>query len=149
MGRSWGTNLMIPNPSLLVAASDVPVPSGAKTTVLDSGASPLIAAGAGGGFFLLAHLTLEILLGATAPTAMVVTLDLNTAGANQDSYTVAPGILVNSATILVACTLYVPTSGTVWFPTGDRVLITVNPTAQAVTAKASGSRCVLALQQGL
>jgi len=149
MGRAWGTNLMIPNPVLLTAGSDVSVPAGGKTTVLDSGASPLIKTQAGGGFYLLAHLTLEILLGATAPSALVISLDLVTAGANQDTYTVTPGILANNATILAACTLYVPNSSTIWFPAGDEIQITANPTGQAVTVKASGSRCVLALQQGL
>jgi hypothetical protein len=149
MGRSWGTNLQIPNPALLVLGGDAAVPAGGKTTVLSYGSSPLLFVMAGGGFYLLAHLTLEITLGATAPSAIVVTLDLPTAGANQDTYTVTPSVLANSATILVSTTLFVATSGTIWFPTGDNPTITVNPTGQAVTVKASGSRCLLALQQGL
>jgi hypothetical protein len=149
MGRSWGTNLQIPNPALLTLASDTAVPAGGKTTVLQYGSSPLLFVMAGGGFYLFADLNLVILLGATAPSAMVVTLDLPTAGANQDTYTVPPAILVNSATIVVAATLFVPTSGTIWFPTGDNPTITVNPTGQAVTAKAVGTRATLALYQGL
>jgi len=148
MGRAWGTNLMNPNPSLLVAGTDVTCNAGVKTTVLDSGASPLIAAAAGGGFYLVLWTILEIVLGATAPSAIVVTLDLTTAGANQDSYTVTPDQLINSASIVVAPPLYVPTSGSIWYPTGDRVKVTVNPTGQAVTVRASGTRALLSLLQG-
>lgn len=149
MGRSWGTNLQIPNPALLTLATDATCGAGTKTTVLQYGSSPLLFAQAGGGFYLLAHLTLAIVLGGTAPSALVITLDLPTAGANQDTYTVPPGLLVNSAELLLNFTLYVASSGTIWFPTGDNPTITVNPTGQAVTAKAVGTRAILTLLQGL
>jgi hypothetical protein len=137
------------NPTLLTLASDTSCTAGSKTTVLDSGASPLIKAGAAGGWYLVAQLALAITFGGTAPSAVTVTLDLVTAGANQDSFALPVGDLVLSTTFLFAVTLFVPNSGTIWFPTGDEVQITVNPTGQAVTAKAVGTRCLLTLPQGL
>src|SRR5271163_4157656 len=108
MPRAWGTNLFPGSPFILTAGSPVACPAGSGTIVLDSGASPLIAAGAGGGFYLFTDLQLVILLGATPPTAMVVALNLVTAGANQDTYTVPPALLVANATIIVGPTLVVP-----------------------------------------
>jgi hypothetical protein len=137
------------NPTLLTLASDTACTAGTKTTVLDSGASPLIAAGAAGGWYLMAQLSLAITFGGTAPSAVTVTLDLVTAGANQDSYALPVGDLVLSTAFLFTVALFVPNSGTIWFPTGDRVRITVNPTGQAVTVTAIGTRCLLTLPQGI
>lgn len=147
MGRAWGTNLFPGNPAILVAGSPVAVPAGGKTTCLQFGTTPLLNAGAAGGWYLLADCNLAFLLGATPPTALVITLDL-TAGANQDSYTVPPALLVANATIIVSPTLVAPNSGAIWYPTGDNPVITANPTGQAITFQNVGSRVTVALYQG-
>jgi hypothetical protein len=149
MGRSWGTNLMPGNPAILTLASDTPCTAGVKTTVLSYGSAPYYAAGAAGGWYMLAQLALAITLGAVAPSALVISLDLALGGANKDTYTVPPGLLVNLAVLLISATLVVPNSGSLWYPTGDNPEITVNPTGQAITVNAVGTRCVLALPQGL
>lgn len=147
MGRAWGTNLFPGNPAILVAGSDIAVPAGGKTTCLQFGTSPLLSAGAGGGWYLSADCNLVFLLGATPPSALVITLDL-TAGANQDIYTVAPALLVANATIVVSPQMVTPNSASIWFPTGDNPVFTANPTGQAITFKQVGSRATLALIQG-
>jgi hypothetical protein len=148
MPRSWGTNLFFQNGAILVAGSDVACSAGVKTTVLAYGISPLLAAQAGGGFYLLADCQLVFVLGATPPTALVITLDLPTAGANQDTYTVPAALLVAAATLIVSPTMLVPNSGSVWFPTGDNPTFTANPTGQPVTFGHIGSRVTLALYAG-
>jgi hypothetical protein len=149
MGRSWGTNLMPANPLKLTLAVDTACPAATATVVLDSGASPLIKAGAGGGWFLTADLLIALTLGGTAPSAITIALSLVTAGANQDTYAVPVGLLVNNGIVLVPASLFVPNSGTIWYPTGDRVQITVNPTGQQVTCNAVGTRGLIALPQGV
>jgi hypothetical protein len=137
------------NPLKLTLASDTSCPAATATVVLDSGASPLIKAGAGGGWFLTVETVLALVLGATPPTALTIALSLVTAGANQDTYALPVGLLTANAVILATCTLLVPNSGTFWYPTGDEVQITVNPTGQAVTCKAVGTRGLLSLPQGV
>jgi hypothetical protein len=88
-------------------------------------------------------------LGATPPTALTIALSLVTAGANQDTFALPVGLLTANAVILASCTLFVANSGTIWFPTGDEVQITVNPTGQAVTCKAVGTRGIISLPQGV
>jgi hypothetical protein len=75
-----------------------------------------------------------IVLGATAPTALVI--KLKTAGATVlDTYTVPPAQLVNSAIIVVAPTLIGTTSSTLYYPTGDTPIVTFNCTTQPATLK--------------
>lgn len=149
MGRSWGTNLMPGNPVKLTLATDTSCPAGSGTVVLDSGASPLLKAGAAGGFFGVVDLVLAITLGAAAPSALSIALNLTTAGAGQDSYAVPVGLLANLAVLLISCSLFVPNSGSIWYPTGDRLQIAVTPTGQAVTVTAIGTRGLFTLPQGV
>lgn len=149
MGRAWGTNLYPGNPLKLTLASDTSCPAGSSTVVLDSGSTPLLKAGAAGGWFLNADLCIALTLGAAAPSQVQIGLNLVTAGANQDVYTVPVGLLVNLGVLLITVSLYVPNSGSIWFPTGDRVQIVVAPTGQAVTCNAVGTRGILTLPQGI
>lgn len=149
MGRAWGTNLMPANPLKLSLATDTACPAATATVVLDSGASPLIKAGAAGGWYLMADLCLALTMGAAAPSAIAIALSLVTAGAGQDTFSVPVGLLTNVGVVLVSCALFVPNSGSIWFPTGDRVQITVNPTGQQVTCTAIGTRGLLTLPQGV
>jgi hypothetical protein len=148
MGRAWGTNLYPGNPVKLTLASDTACAAGVKTVVLDSGASPLIKAGAGGGWYLIVDVALAITFGASGPSALTITLDLVTAGANQDSYALPVNDLIALAQTLFTVSLMVPNSGSIWYPTGDEVQITVNPTGQAVTVNAICTRGLLTLPQG-
>ena len=148
MSRAWGTNLGLQNPSLLTLATDTSCTAGVATTVLQYGSSPLLFAYAAGGFFLHVAGVLTIVLGATAPSALVITLNLATAGL-QDTYTVEPGLLTNAAELIVPIELLSSNSGSIWYPTGDNPRIQVNPTGQAVTVKAVGSRALAILQQGV
>jgi hypothetical protein len=149
MGRAWGTNLAPANPLLLTLATDTAVPAGGKTVVLDSGAGLRFGVAAGGGVYLLCDLALVVTLGAGAPSALVITLDLVVAGGNQDTYTVPPTLLTASAVLVISPTLLVPNSGTIWFPAGDRIQITANPTGQAITANAVGTRGLCTFNQGV
>jgi len=148
VARAWGTNLGLQNPSLLNLATDASCTAGAATTVLQYGSSPLLFTYAAGGFFLQCHATLALILGATPPTALTITLNLATAGL-QDTYTVPPGLLTASAELLIPVTLFSANSGSIWYPTGDNPQIQVTPTGQAVTCKAVGTRSTVVLQQGV
>lgn len=147
MARSWGTNLGIADPSLLTLATDATCTAGAATTVLAWGTSPLLKASAGGGFFAYVSGVLTIVLGATPPSALEILLNLATAGL-ADTFIIEPGLLLALAEIMVPFVLVSPTSSTHWYPTGDNPQVQVQPTGQAVTCKAVGTRGFAVLQQG-
>jgi hypothetical protein len=83
-----------------------------------------------------------VVMGATAPSALVVKLKTATP-TTLDTWTVPPTNLVNSAIVPLAVCLVGTTSGALYFPSGDTPIITFNGTAQASTLKA-GSRAVFA-----
>jgi len=147
MGRAWGTNLGIADPALLTLANDATCAAGAATTVLQYGTSPKLSAGAGGGFFLAVYATLTLALGVTPPSALAILLNLATAGL-EDTYTIEPGLLTASAELYLSVPLFVASSRSIWFPTGDNPQVQVSPTGQAVTCKAVGTRALVVLQQG-
>jgi hypothetical protein len=131
---AWGTAKPQGVPTIVgtVAGADVTLTAGSDITGFTPAAA-LIAPFAGGWAYVV-DMAAVIVLGASAPTALVV--KLKTAGATVlDTYTVPPAQLVNSAIIVVAPTLVGTTSSTLYYPTGDTPIITFNCTTNAATLK--------------
>jgi hypothetical protein len=76
-----------------------------------------------------------IVLGSSAPTALVVTLATATP-ATIDTLTVPASLLVNSAILALSFVLVGTGSETLYFPTGDTPTVNFNCTTNAATLKA-------------
>jgi hypothetical protein len=139
---AWGTAKPSGIPTIVgtVGGADVTLTAGSDITGFTPAAA-LIAPYAGGWAYEV-QIACVIVLGATAPSALVV--KLKTAGATVlDTYTVPPAQLVNNAIIVVAPTLVGTTSSSLYFPSGDTPIITFNGTGQNSTLKFQ-SRAVFA-----
>lgn len=139
----WGVNQSLPAPTIVTASSDVACPAGSETTVL-SGASSGSAPGQN--IVVESSTELVVVLGATAPSAMTVNAKVG-AGADYDTWTVPPALLVANAVLNLAPVLVGVLARNLFY-SGVTINITVNPTGQAVTLKAQ-SRCVNAWAIGL
>lgn len=132
-----GVQIFAAAPTKLVAqaGADVTCAAGAATTALSvGGVSTAVIAGNVGSWLAKVHGVIFIDLGATAPSAMVISY-ATTAGTAIDSITVPASQLVNSAHLQIPIFLLDVASATKWLGSGATPLIQVNPTGQAVTAK--------------
>lgn len=136
----WGVAKPLPTPLLVTAGADVAVPSATATTVLTSAA---LAALDNGDYYPLVLGVVAILIGATAPTALIITGALG-ANAAFDSFAVAVADLVALATLMIPLALLGVNSRTALAGAGQVVNIAVTATGQAVTFKAVGSRVICA-----
>ena len=137
---SWGVQRPTGLPTIVntVAGADVTLTAASDITGFTP-ASALIAAAAGSWAYTV-WVSAVIVMGATAPSAMVI--KLKTAGATVlDTYTVPPASLVNNGILTIGVPLVGTSSGTLYFPSGDTPIITFNGTAQNSTLKAQ-SRAV-------
>lgn len=127
---------------------DVACPAGSTTTVLSIGGNNTTVLALGTDTFSPnVDITLAILLGATPPTALVVSYNTVGGPGNIDTYSVAPATLVANATLVIGITLIGPASKLTW-QTATAPIIQVDPTGQAVTVKNVGSRGIFSLYQG-
>lgn len=124
--------------------SDVAVSSSTATTVITTGA---LAALDPGPYFPLIAGVLVIVLGGSAPSALTVKFILG-AGSAVDTYTVEPGLLVNSAELVVPVFLVGVNSAVAWIGAGSTINLQVTATGQAVTVKGVGSRIIAQLLRG-
>jgi len=147
----WGTDLSTIAPTILNANGDVTCNAGAVTTGIHSQsggvAVPLSQTNRFDVYPIIQGL-LTIVLGATAPSALVISY-ATTAGTAIDSFTVEPGLLVNSAELMIPIFLIGPLSSSLYLAPGKDPLIQVAPTGQAVTVKQVGSRAVFQLVLGV
>lgn len=136
----WGTAKPNPIPVVVatVAGADVTLTAGSDITGFTP-ASALIA-GYQGGWCYMVWVFATIVMGATAPTALVAKLKTATP-TTLDTFTVPPANLVNNAIVPVSVCLVGTTSSTLYFPTGDTPVITFTCTTTAATLKAQ-SRAV-------
>lgn len=128
----WGVNNSPPNPVVVTAGGDVACPAGSETNVL-SGTVTVPTPGAN--FAVVSDVMGVVVLGATPPTAMVIAARQG-AGADYDTWTIPPSALVANAILQVYPTL-AGTFGKNALAAGATINITVNPTGQAVTFKAT------------
>jgi hypothetical protein len=147
----WGTDLSTLAPTILNANADVTLTAGAATTAIHSQSGgtgvPLIQTNAFDVYPIIIG-SLTILMGATAPSALVISY-ATTAGTAISSFTVAPALLVNAATVQFPFFLIGPLSSTLYTGAGKDPLIQVNPTGQNCTLKAVGSQALFQLALGV
>lgn len=136
----WGVQREQQNATIVatVGAADVSLTAGSDITCFTPAAA-LIAPFAGRWAYLVSIFAV-IVMGATAPTALVA--KLKTAGATVlDTLTIPAATLVASAIVPYGFTLVGTASGSLYYPSGDTPLITFNAATTAATLKA-GSRAV-------
>src|SRR5258708_34421932 len=130
----WGTANPNPLPAIVAtgAGADVTLPAGSDIT----GFTPTSALMASyqGGWAYMVWVFATIVMGATAPSAMVIKLKTATP-ATLDTFTVPPANLVNNAIVPLSVCLVGTTSGSLYFPTGDTPIVTFNGTGQNSTLK--------------
>ena len=129
----WGVDQSLANAVIVTAGSDVACSAGAETNVL----SGTVTVGTqGANIQLTSDMMGYVVLGATPPTAMVIAARVG-AGADYDTWTVAPAALVANAVLPIYATLSgIFARGAL--AAGSTINMTVNPTGQAVTFKATG-----------
>jgi hypothetical protein len=147
----WGTDLSTIAPTLLNANADVTLTAGTAVTAIHSQsggvAVPLIASNKFD-MYPIINGVLAIALGATAPTAIVVSY-ATISGTAIQSYTVPPAVLVINTTIMVSVFLFGPISSTLYTGAGTDPLIQVNCATTAATLKAVGSQAIFQLELGV
>lgn len=141
MSNLYGVANPVLLPVVLTTGGDVALPAGTETTVLSTSA---LIAPSQGFFYPLVMCHLAVLMGATAPTNLVLAFKLG-AGSDVDTQAVSPATLNNGATSFYHYDLLGVASQTAWQSPGTVINITFNPTAQAATFKAVGSRVLVAL----
>ena len=147
----WGTDLSTIAPTILNTNADVTLTSSTTVTGIHSQsggtAVPLIQTGNFDVYPIIMGV-LTIVLGATAPSAMVITY-ATTSGTPIDTYTVEPGLLVALAELVIPIFFIGPLSNTLYAGAGKDPLIQVNGTGQASTLKKVGSRAIFQLVLGV
>lgn len=137
---AWGTQRPQGLPTIVatVGATDVTLTAGSDITGFTPAAA-LIAPNAGTWAYLV-WVFATVVMGGTAPSALVVKLKTATP-TTLDTFTVPASNLVNSAIVPLSFCLVGTGSGSLYFPTGDTPVITFNGTGQNSTLKAN-SRAV-------
>lgn len=128
----WGVDQTLAAPQVATAGSDVACAAGVETNVISAS---LPFGFTGFNAVLFADVACVIVLGATAPSALVIALRLGS-GADVDSYTVSPSALVANAVLQLSPALVAALSRSSSGGTGTWN-VTVNATGQAVTLKAN------------
>jgi hypothetical protein len=151
MGIPWGTNLSTIAPAKLTANGDVTLTAGAWVTGIHSqsggSAVPLIF---DANFDVIPVIigAVTVLLGGTAPTALELAY-ATTAGTPIDTYTVEPGLLVDSAELIIPFMFVGPQAILFWSGVGVDPLIQLKATTTAATLKHVGSQAYFQLQVGI
>ena len=114
--------------------SSVACPAGAETNAVPSTA---MIAPSNGYYYPVAWGYIPIILGATAPSAVVLALRIGN-GADIAQQAIPGTLLVNNATIWVPSIYFGPPSQTPWMGAGSILNISVTPTGQAVTVGNGG-----------
>jgi hypothetical protein len=137
---AWGTAKpgTVPTIVATVAGADVTLTAGSDITGFTPAAA--LTGGYAGGWCYVVWVFATIVMGATAPTALVVKLKTATP-TTLDTFTVPPANLVNNAIVPLSVCLIGTSSATLYYPTGDTPVITFNCTTTAATLKAQ-SRAV-------
>jgi hypothetical protein len=140
----YGVANPFPVPQVIAPTGDVTLT--ADTEVLIATTTAIIAP-AGQDAYPWAWGTIALLMGVAASTALVLAMRFN-GGADILTYTVAPALLVNSATIQIPIFLIGSNSGANFSGAGKVIEITGKATTNAATAKQVGSSIVVGLSQG-
>lgn len=124
-----------------IGAADVSCPSATETNVV---AQILKGSDTSGFYYPEAIGVLVLVLGATPPGGITIAMRIG-AGADIQSFSIAPTLLVASATLMIPIGLVAVASQVPWQGAGSTLNLTVNPTTQAVTAKFATTAVVMRL----
>jgi hypothetical protein len=136
----WGVARPGQLPTVVATVGGVDVTLTSSTAVTGFTPAAALIAPFGGSWAYYVNVFATIVLGGTAPSALVVTLNSATPTV-LDTLTVPAANLVNSAILALAFTLVGTADPSLYWPTGDTPTIKFNGTGQASTLKA-GSRAV-------
>ncbi len=151
MSIQWGCDLSGLGQLALVPTgnADVTCTAGAFVSCLSVGGTGAAAVQATNQDFIpIIQGVMTFVLGGTAPTALAI-IFATTAGTAIDTYTVEPGLLVNSAELVIPIFLVGVSSSVLFGGSGATPLIQVKATTTACTMKAVGSRAFLGLALGV
>jgi hypothetical protein len=140
----WGVASPLPLDQVIAPTGDVTLTAG--TEVLIATTTALISP-AGLNVYPFVFCSLTFLMGATASTALVIAFRFN-GGADISTYTVAPALLANNATIQIPCFFVGANSSSAFAGAGKIIEITGKATTTACTAKQVGSTAIVGLSQG-
>jgi hypothetical protein len=127
-----------------VGAADVTLTAGSEVTFI---AAAGVAALNQGDYYPVIWGMVSLVFGVAAPTALVLAFKIGS-GSDVDTITVEPGLLVNSTEICIPFMFVGIVSASVWLGSGATVNITGKATTNAATAKAAGTRAIVALMRG-
>lgn len=144
MGSIYGVANPLALPAAYTPTGDTTLTAGVETTFITTGA---ITAASPGFYYPVIWLTVAIAFGAGAPGALTFAFKLG-AGADVDSFAIAPADFIINETHVYAVCLVGANSGTAWVGSGSTINITGLGTTNNSTAKQTGSRAVVALFRG-
>ena len=136
----WGTAKPQGLPVIVKTVGDADVTLTAGSDITGFTPAAALVAPYAGSWAYMVWMYAVIALGATAPSAITVKLKTATP-TTLDTETIPVDALVNSAIVPYTFCLVGTASSTLYFPTGDTPLITLNCTGQAATLN-KGSRAV-------
>jgi len=140
----YGVANPFPVPQVIAPTGDVTLTAGSEVLIATTAA---LIAPSGQDAYPFIRGTITLLMGATAATAMVIAARFN-GGADFATYTVAPALLANNATIQIPIFLVGSNSGANFSGAGKVIEITGKATTNAATAKQVGTSIVVGLTQG-
>lgn len=131
----WGVQRAGQLPSIVKTVGDADVTLTAGSAVVGFTPAAALIAPQRASWAYVVEVFAVIVMGSSAPTALVVTLATATP-TTLDTLTVPASVLVNSAIVPVSFTLIGTGSETLYYPTGDIPTINFNCTTNAATLKA-------------
>ncbi len=144
MGTIYGVANPLALPAAYTPTGDVVLTAGAETTFITTGA---LTAASPGFYYPVIWLTIAMLFGVAAPAALTFAFKLG-AGADVDSFALAPAAQIVSETDEYSVCLVGANSGTAWVGSGSTINITGLGTTNNSTVKQVGTRAVVALYRG-
>lgn len=144
MGTIYGVANPLALPAVYTPTGDTTLTAGAETTFITTGA---ITAASPGFYYPVMWVTVAILFGAANPAALTFAFKLG-AGADVDSFVIAPADFIINETHVYSFCLVGANSGTAWVGSGSTINITGLGTTNNSTAKQVGTRAVVALYRG-
>jgi hypothetical protein len=140
----YGVANPFPVPQVIAPTGDVTLTAG--TEVLIATTTALIAP-ASQDAWPFCWGTITLLMGSSAATALVLAMRFN-GGSDIVTYTVAPALLANSATIQIPVFFVGVNSGSNFMGAGKVIEITGKATTNAATAKQVGTSLIVGISQG-
>lgn len=125
--------------STLIGGANLACPAGTETNLLSTGT---LITPSGGAFYPIAWVNLTFTVGATPPTVVALGVRIS-GGADLGTFNPNIALFVASTNVTISWCVAGPTSRSTWAAPGNALQISVNPTAQALTAVFTFSQGIL------